>query len=255
MDARDLKPITIPIRKPNAALTYEVVTPNQYVGPNNIGIPMYKSSSDAEYTTVEPPKASGNNEYIITDVKSETTGTGKTVNKYSTSSVGYKPVEDKPVPKTDHTHYATEIIETKDRLFLTEDERYLLRRIFSDGGVGTKFTRVMVFVISPDSNAGAQGEVLKFPWEGKMTKMHATCVDPSMSDTIVHIERCPKASYESQEFNWEELGTLTVKNEVIVDEKTVDIPVFTDDYYRLVIPYLSINEPLTVELSVKCSII
>lgn len=235
-----LKPVNINASRPKSSLSYDVFNPKMYAGPEVL---------------VSVPRPSVENEPIIlvSDPTTQSNVDKKTLDKY-TGGATYNPTETVENGGSGHQHYATEIIETKDRLFLSADEKATLRKLFANGGVAKQVVRTMVFVLGPDTYAGDTGLVLKFPFDGVAIAANATCSEPGIGITRVQIQRCPKGLYESNNAQWTTVASLEISSTKRYENIDIYELVTADDYFKVVAPIISINVPLTIGVNVTCNL-
>ena len=111
-------------------------------------------------------------------------------------------------------------------------------------------TRVFTFMLTEDSEIGGQQEVIKCPWDCTLVKVQFTSEELKAAGTLVNIERCDEASYETGTTVW----SLLLQQPVVLSKSnlctSVDthIVIHKGDYLRLNTLTNNIIKSITVEL-------
>jgi hypothetical protein len=119
--------------------------------------------------------------------------------------------------------------------------------------------KVIVFVIPGIVRTGVQGVEIKFPFNGLIFDIYANNGTPGATDTIIGIQKCSEADYDSSPV-WEDVLTnniilesgekssKTSSTSYIINTEEVN----TNDHFRLNIDTLGDGlRDLTVEIKVK----
>lgn len=96
--------------------------------------------------------------------------------------------------------------------------------------------KVLVFVM-PSLSQGVQKVEMKFPFEGTIKEISASCAIPGLTSTSIQVEKCSQSSYNSVP-NWENVlsNPLVISENlksVLITEGINDAVVNKNDYFRL----------------------
>jgi len=75
--------------------------------------------------------------------------------------------------------------------------------------------KVVVFILPVKSVAGVQNNEIRFPFDGKVEDVFASCKTVGETDTIISVEKIPLSSLEDISASWEQI----VNNVVITTGK------------------------------------
>ncbi len=274
MANNDLTTLSIPVARVGADLSYTSVNPKEYAGPSVGGlgyVPILLDRNGVPTTIKTTQKDVGASVpkalYIDTDV-AETVTT--VVTPASLAPVPAYPVVPSkvlsrvhneglpnlipmmptlPPPATAHSHPATEVYETKDRIWFTPDERVELREMYLDllqleedlKNLQPKISRTIVFCFPDIPNVDNPIEI-RFPWKGNVSEFEfnfsrfdtLTTFNTGFVATTFNVQRCNAVNFVGIQV-WEDL----IPSDVVLDATVkriilpANIPVAEDDMFRI----------------------
>lgn len=123
-------------------------------------------------------------------------------------------------------------------------------------------TKVVVFVLPDRIKIGTQRNEIRFPFEGILTGISASCTTPGEANTVMRVEKITKESIDAnQSTDW-----VTIANSIIINagERTnsqnpvniLDTNIDADDYLRVVVDNTGlVTRDIVVEVLVKMDFI
>ena len=256
--ANDLQAYTVSVKKTAANLEYVTFSNKEYPGPSNMSIGSSETQNNpASKDTLTPPKVGVNEvtpglSYNYTDTAQQ--ATSNTNYGLDTKKTDDVPVAAAPVSQA-HTHPATDVIETKNRYFLTDDERYEIRELWTakDAIQDSASKKLVVFSLPDLIEPGVHDIYVRFPWAGRLLSTYGVLGNVSMlSSTKYSIEACTQSELNTNPKSpkWTQVGNI---QEIFMTELTTEnnlgIIVSKNDHFRLnIISTPADVKGLTVEL-------